>query len=352
MNSSTTRVRLAVLLGDPAGIGPELIAKLLSNEANRHRADLFLIGDRNEVDEGMRIAGARFPYVEAERFEAARFEPGVPVLMHFRGGAKAPFARAQASENGGVYSLDAFREALKLTAGNDTQGMLFAPVNKTSMHMAGMETGDEMEWFARQLDYRGPCSEFNVIEELWTSRVTSHVALRRVGDLITEEKIIAAIRLITDGLRRAGIARPRIGVCGLNPHNGDDGSFGREELDVIGPAVLRAQSLGLPAEGPLPADTIFVRALRRGEFDGVVTMYHDQGQIAMKLMGFERGVTVHGGLPIPVTTPAHGTAFDIYGQGKAHAGATQNAFDIVCRMAENRLADAGAVQAHAGHPST
>ncbi|SAL77875.1 4-hydroxythreonine-4-phosphate dehydrogenase [Caballeronia arvi] len=337
MNSSTTRPRIAVLLGDPAGIGPELIARLLSIDENRQRADLFLIGDRSEVDEGMRIAGVRFPYVESATFEAARFEPGVPVLMHFRGSAKASFDRALASGNNGAYSLDAFRVALKLTSSNDTQGMLFAPVNKTALHMAGMETGDEMEWFARQLDYRGPCSEFNVIEELWTSRVTSHVALRSVGDLITEEKIIAAIELITEGLRHAGVARPRIGVCGLNPHNGDNGSFGREELDVIAPAVVRAQSRGLPVEGPLPADTIFVRALRRGEFDGVVTMYHDQGQIAMKLMGFERGVTVHGGLPIPVTTPAHGTAFDIYGQGKAHVGATQHAFDIVCRMAASRI---------------
>jgi 4-hydroxythreonine-4-phosphate dehydrogenase len=338
MNQSIARPCIAVLLGDPAGIGPELIAKLLANDGNRQRANLFLIADRSEIEEGMRIAGMRFPYIEASSFEAARFEPGMPVLMSYRGRAEAPFARAQASENGGIYSLDAFGEALRLTAANATQAMLFAPVNKTSMHMAGMDTGDEMEWFAKQLEYRGPCTEFNVIDELWTSRVTSHVALRSVGDLITQERVIMAIAMITDELRRAGIAEPRIGVCGLNPHNGDNGSFGREEIDIIGPAVVRARSQGLPADGPLPADTIFVRALRRGEFDGVVTMYHDQGQIAMKLIGFERGVTVHGGLPFPVATPAHGTAFDIYGQGQAHVGATQNAFDIICRMAASRLA--------------
>ncbi|MET1085172.1 MAG: 4-hydroxythreonine-4-phosphate dehydrogenase PdxA, partial [Burkholderiales bacterium] len=125
-----------------------------------------------------------------------------------------------------------------------------------------------------------------------------------------------------------------------NPHLGDHGTFGREEIDVIEPAVKRARSLGLPADGPFPADTIFIKA-RDGDFDAVVTMYHDQGQIAIKLLGFQRGVTVQGGLPIPITTPAHGSAFDIAEKGVANAGAMRQAFDMACRLALGRRAAGG-----------
>jgi 4-hydroxythreonine-4-phosphate dehydrogenase len=126
-------------------------------------------------------------------------------------------------------------------------------------------------------------------------------------------------------------------VCGLNPHNGDNGNYGDEEGRIIEPGVRLAAERGFHADGPFPADTAFVRAIRaEGGYDGVVTMYHDQGQIAMKLMGFERGVTVHGGLPIPITTPAHGTAYDIAGAGKANPGAMFNAFDLACRMGLSR----------------
>jgi 4-hydroxythreonine-4-phosphate dehydrogenase len=329
--------RIAVLLGDPAGIGPELIARLLAKPENRARADLLIIGDQRELEAGMKIAGTRFDYTVVDREDAAATGTDVPSLIDFRLADDTPYERAVASERGGRYSLDAFKQALALTRANRTQGMLFAPVNKTSLHMAGMETGDEMEWFARQLDYSGSFCEFNVLDELWTSRVTSHIALKDVSAKLSAERIIGAVRLIHDGLKRAGNVAPRIAVCGFNPHNGDNGAFGREEIDVIAPAVEEARELGYDAQGPFPADTIFVRARDQKAFDGVVTMYHDQGQIAMKLMGFWRGVTVHGGLPVPIATPAHGTAFDIHGQGRADVGATQKAFDIVTKMADERV---------------
>ena len=147
--------------------------------------------------------------------------------------------------------------------------------------------------------------------------------------------------MIHRALAAAGKAQPRIAVCGLNPHNGDNGNYGDEEGRIIEPGVRLAAARGFAADGPFPADTAFVRAIRaEGGYDGVVTMYHDQGQIAMKLMGFERGVTVHGGLPIPITTPAHGTAYDIAGLCRANAGAMFNAFDLACRMGASRRATA------------
>ncbi|SOE88594.1 4-hydroxythreonine-4-phosphate dehydrogenase [Caballeronia arationis] len=329
--------RIAVLLGDPAGIGPELIARLLARPENRARADLLIIGDRRELEKGMEIAGQRFDYTLVDDAKSAATNTAVPSLMDFRLPDDAPYERGVSTERGGRYSLEAFKKGLALTQANETQAMLFAPVNKTSMHMAGMETGDEMEWFARQLHYDGVFCEFNVLDELWTSRVTSHIALKDVSAKLTPERIVGAVRLIHDGLKRAGNAKPRIAVCGFNPHNGDNGAFGREEIDVIAPAIEEAKKLGYDAQGPFPADTIFVRARDQKVFDGVVTMYHDQGQIAMKLMGFWRGVTVHGGLPVPIATPAHGTAFDIHGAGRADVGATQKAFDIATQMALDRM---------------
>jgi 4-hydroxythreonine-4-phosphate dehydrogenase len=144
-----------------------------------------------------------------------------------------------------------------------------------------------------------------------------------------------AIVLIDQVLRTAGVGEPRLLVAALNPHGGEGGLFGNEEIEAIAPAIQQARSAGIQASGPFPADTIFVRA-RKGACDAVVSMYHDQGQIAMKLMGFERGVTVQGGLPLPVTTPAHGTAFDIAGHGKANPQGLYQAFRIACRMGANQ----------------
>jgi 4-hydroxythreonine-4-phosphate dehydrogenase len=161
--------------------------------------------------------------------------------------------------------------------------------------------------------------------------VSSHVPLKEAAGLLSVERIVAAARLIYHSLRANGVAAPRVAVAGFNPHNGDGGTCGREEIDIIAPAVAQLVAEGLPVVGPYPADTIFLKA-RDGELDAVVTMYHDQGQIAIKLLGFSKGVTVQGGLPIPITTPAHGTAYDIAGLGRANVDATANAFQIACRM--------------------
>jgi 4-hydroxythreonine-4-phosphate dehydrogenase len=174
--------------------------------------------------------------------------------------------------------------------------------------------------------------EFNITGGLWTSRVTSHVPLKDVAALITGAAVRDAVLIIDGALRRAGVAKPCIAVSGLNPHAGDGGSIGSEEIEVIEPAVRALRAQGLDARGPFSPDTVFIAA-RRGDFDAVVSMYHDQGQIAMKLMGFERGVTLHGGLPVPVSTPASGSAFDIAGQGIARIDGLRAAFELNVRMA-------------------
>ncbi len=330
---STNLPRIALVLGDPAGIGPELIARLLSDPQVRQQARFVLVADEAETRRGMDIAGQTFVFRAVNSLENLDFSDDVPLLFPFRGAAQGEFPRSQASVIGGRYCLDTLEQALRLTAEGTTDAIIFGPLNKTSLHMAGMAHSDELHWFAEYLGYQGPFCEFNVLDDLWTSRATSHVALAEVPGMITHERVLEAIQLIDNELKRSGLVAPRIGVCGLNPHNGDNGSFGREELDIIGPAVEAARAAGIQADGPYPADTIFLKVQgERKAFDAVVTMYHDQGQIAIKLMGFSRGVTVQGGLPIPITTPAHGTAFDIAGQGKANVGAIRQAFEIACRM--------------------
>ena len=157
-------------------------------------------------------------------------------------------------------------------------------------------------------------------------------------------------QLLTKHRWESGIDSPRLAVCALNPHNGENGSFGREEIDHIRPAVAAARESGINVQGPYPCDTIF---LKREHFDGIITMYHDQGQIAMKLLSFDGGVTVQGGLPMPVATPAHGTAFDIAGKNKADVTSTQNAFDIAVTMAERKISKGSASkEVHIEHVST
>jgi len=330
--------RLALVLGDPAGIGPEIMAKLLAEESNRTKAALLLVADPDELAEGMRIAGVDLPITRVN--DPAALAPGRIALHEVR--RRAPIPRGQSSAEGGTHAMDTLRECLALAQAGTVDGICFAPLNKASLHMAQMGHPDELHWFAEVLGHQGAHSEFNVLDGLWTCRVTSHVALREVADLITPEKVIGAVALIRNALIQAGIEQPRIAVCGLNPHNGDNGAFGREEIEIIGPALEEARRRGLPCEGPYPADTIFLRAQPKADgtrdVDAIVTMYHDQGQIAMKLMGFWRGITVAGGLPVPIATCAHGTGFDIQGKGIARVGALQAAFDLACTMGARRRA--------------
>ena len=154
-----------------------------------------------------------------------------------------------------------------------------------------------------------------------------------VGALVTKTRVYETICLLYSQLQHFGIETPRVAVTALNPHAGEGGRCGTEEMDVIAPAVQQAQAAGMKVEGPFPADTIFLR-VKKENYQGVVSMYHDQGQIATKLLGFDRGVTLHGGMPVPITTPAHGTAFGRAGEGRANPEATIRAFQIVCRLAE------------------
>ena len=333
---ATLRPVVALAMGDPAGISPELTAKVIALPEVRADADVVVIGDARVFAEGVRTAGITAEVAIRATFEG-RTADGRPVFVDLANLDPARVEIGLATPAGGAFALANFRFALGLAAAGDVDAVCFTPFNKAAMRSAHPGYDDEIGFTSEVLGTPGPASEFNILDELWNARVTSHMPLAAVAPALSRAAIVDAIRLTHRSLRDADVASPRIAVAGLNPHAGDGGNFGREEIDLIAPAVTDARSEGIAVEGPFPADTVFVRA-RGGAFDAVVTMYHDQGQIAMKLMGFDRGVTLLGGFPFPITTTAHGTAYEIAGKGVANPGATRAALLLAARMASARRA--------------
>ncbi|CAN0155856.1 unnamed protein product [Ectocarpus sp. 12 AP-2014] len=327
------RPTIAVILGDPAGIGPELIAKLFNEATLFKDVHTVLVGDRWLWQEGQRVAGIHHELPEVSQFSEARQHSG-PVFLPVDTVVEGEVEYAEETAAGGASVLALLTRCLDAALANDVDAICFAPLNKFSMKKGGLQYEDELHFFANHLGVKDYFCEFNTLGNLWTARISSHIPLKNAAEYITEDRIVAASRLIYDSLQLAGNSEPRVAVAAFNPHAGEGGTCGREEIEVIAPAIEVCRAKGYPVSGPYPADTLFIKA-RDGEFDAVVTMYHDQGQIAIKLMGFMEGVTVQGGLPIPITTPAHGTAFDIAGQGKANISPTRNAFVIASRMAKS-----------------
>jgi 4-hydroxythreonine-4-phosphate dehydrogenase len=333
--------RIALVMGDPCGISAELAAKLLVLHEVRTRAAILVIGDLRVFARGAEIAKVRVDLDAVREPQPPRV--GKITFLDLGHLDPAEIRLGEASAAGGRFAIANFTRGLALAQAGLIDAICFTPFNKQALRLGGNRHEDELQLAAEFLGHTGPRGEFNVLDGLWNARVTSHVPLARVAALLTVERIVEALAMTDQSQRAAGIAAPRIAVAGLNPHAGDGGNFGREEIDVIAPAVAAARARGIEATGPFPADTVFVRA-RDGAFDAVLTMYHDQGQIAMKLMGFERGVTVLGGLPVPIATPAHGTAYDIAGKGVANVSATLRAFEIACEMGRRAHASAAAAQ--------
>ena len=323
--------RVALVLGDPNGIGPELAAKLVAEQETSKKARLVIVADKQVLDEGMRVAGVHFDYKTADDGSADLFTDDTPVLLTRPVYEGEIGDKGQVSKIAGKYQLDCLTKGIELCLRGVVDSMCFAPLNKEAMHLAGLEHEDESGLFLDLLDHKGDFGLLNTLGNLWTSRATSHVSHRQVSELLNEESILTAARVLDKALRASGNDDPQIAVAGLNPHAGDGGMFGTEEIDIIEPAVRKAQQEGINVSGPFPPDTIFLMG-RDGKYDAVVTMYHDQGQIAMKLMGFDHGVTVHAGLDYPVTTSAHGSAYDIAGQGIANVRALREAFLLACSM--------------------
>ena len=328
---SLNKIKIGLLLGDPSGIGPELISKLLSEEIT-NKTDIVVIGERKILEDANKISGKSTDIIFVENFDEINFNESNKFFLDISKGRNYQYKLSECSKESGKSVLEALNTALTLAQENKIHAINFGPFNKTSLTLGGNKYSDELHLMAEKLNVKDFFCEFNVIDNFWTARVTSHIPIKDVPDQIKKEKIIKPIKLINEAMKLNGIKNPRVAVQALNPH----AEFGTEEKDEIIPAIEEAKKLGINADGPLPCDTSFITAYKNKNHDCIVGMYHDALQSGLKAFGFDRGVTVQGGLPIPITTPAHGTAFDIAGKNKANLEPTLNSFKIAITMAENK----------------
>ncbi|MCO6383320.1 4-hydroxythreonine-4-phosphate dehydrogenase PdxA [Oceanicola sp. 502str15] len=323
--------RVAFAIGDAGGISPELSARVIA-DAQANRGDMIVVGDARVLAMGAQHAGVEIDLPTLTPEEAGQGLPEGSVLVDMANCDPDTLTLGESCRETGAASLENFAAALRLANAGIAGSAFFTPFNKHGMRLARPDYVDEIGFINATINATRSGREFNVLDEVWNARVTSHIPLREVADTLTTDRIYESLCLTIETMENAGFERPRIGVAALNPHAGDGRNFGTEDEDVLLPAVQKAQARQMAVTGPIPSDTVFVRALK-GEFDAVMTMFHDQGQIAMKLIGFDRGVTLIAGYPFPIVTPAHGTAYDIAGQGKADTGATFNAVALGRKLA-------------------
>jgi 4-hydroxythreonine-4-phosphate dehydrogenase len=325
--------KVAIIMGDATGIGPEIVAKSLNVQETRRTCAPAVIGDSRVMAEAIKLTEVSLKIVVRKSWGEVTGETGLVEMFDLANLDPRAYKMGEVNAKAGKACLQYLDFAVAQAMNGQADAVVFAPLNKLAMSLGGSDFKDENAYFARHTKSE-LYGEINALDPIFTSRVTSHIGFRDIMNQLTPERIVKAVKLLHQTMRRTGIANPKIGIAALNPHGGEKGLFGPEEDTIIKPAVETVRAEGMDVVGPYPADTIFVRA-RRGEFSGIVTMYHDQGQIATKLLGFDRGVTILGGHPIVLTTPAHGTAHDIAGKGVADIGAFQAALRIAVRMAQH-----------------
>lgn len=318
---------VGITMGDAAGIGPEIIVKAC---AQGLRAPAVVYGDAGIMRRAAAALGARLDVVEVGSAAQAQCEPGYIEVVPCGAPLPPDLPVGQACAPAGQAAYDYLCAAIDAAQAGHIRAIVTAPLSKHSMHLAGIDQPGHTEILAERT-HTADYAMMLANDELRVLLVTIHIALADVPRAITLQAESRAIRLADRACRQMGIARPRIAVAGLNPHAGEDGKFGREDIDIIGPAIAQARDAGLDVSGPWPGDTVFMRA-RRGEFDIVVAQYHDQGLIPVKYLGLDQGVNVTVGLPFVRTSVDHGTAFDIAGKGVADAASLVAAFDLALSM--------------------
>jgi 4-hydroxythreonine-4-phosphate dehydrogenase len=321
---------VAVTMGDPAGIGPEIIARAFADPAFREENRALVVGDAGHMERAARLLDLPLRANAISEPEEAAFEPGtVDVLSETELPEDLPLGELDARAGDAAFRY--VRKATELASAGRVAAIATAPLNKEAMHLAGHKYPGHTEILA-DLTGTKDYAMMLVTDELKVIHVSTHVSLREAIERARPERELAVIRLAHESLRKLGFDEPRIAVAGLNPHAGENGLFGSEEAEQIAPAVADANAEGMDATGPWPPDTVLMRA-RRGEFDVVVVQYHDQGHIPVKLMGFDTGVNVTVGLPFFRTSVDHGTAFDIAGTGKAEPASLHAALDLARKLA-------------------
>jgi 4-hydroxythreonine-4-phosphate dehydrogenase len=321
---------IAVTMGDPAGIGPEVIARTFAEEGFQRANRAVIVGDAGILGRAINLLGLPLSVNVIGEVGEARFEPGVAdVITQSELPADLPFGKLDARAGDAAFEYVHYATGLALAG--EVEAVATAPLNKEAMHLAGHEYPGHTEILA-DLTATRDYAMMLVSEDLRVIHVSTHVPLKEAIERVRPERELAVIRLAHETLKKLGIEEPRIAVAGLNPHAGENGLFGDEDRERIRPAVEQAREEGIDTSGPWPPDTVFSRA-KKGEFDIVVVQYHDQGHIPIKLSGFETGVNVTVGLPFFRTSVDHGTAFDIAGTGQADHRSMRAAIELARELA-------------------
>jgi 4-phospho-D-threonate 3-dehydrogenase / 4-phospho-D-erythronate 3-dehydrogenase len=326
------RPTVAVTMGDPAGIGPEIVVRALAEPAVREACCPVVIGDPGTLKRALALVKAPMTLRVVSTAAGAGADPGTLDLIaggELPEGAPHPGTLDRRS---GEAAAACCRRAVALAQAGEASGITSTPFNKEAFHLAGYKAMDDMTYFQECF---GSSEAYMVgeVADLWVTPVTFHVSFREIPGLITMDAVLTKIRKLHAVMEAGGISPLNIGVAGLNVHCGEGGMFGREEIEFIGPAIARARAEGYAAAGPVPPDSLFPNALR-GDYRGIVCMYHDQANIGRKILGLERpGVTLFLGMPAPVVTVPHGTAYDIAWKGTARHAMLVRAITTAAAMA-------------------
>lgn len=319
---------VAITMGEPGGIGPEVIAKALGDPAINRSCYPVIIGDASIMEDAFALTRSRLSVRKIYAFEDAVKKRGVINVFHT--GSRRSAGKGGPSKNAGKSVIAFIKSAVELALHKKVHAIVTAPISKESLHMAGAPWPGHTEMLAGLTGTRDVAMMF-VSRKLKVILCTIHIPLRKVAAKISKHLVRKTIRLAIQGTAMCGIRNPRIAVAGLNPHAGEAGIMGDEEIKSIIPAVRETRAEGIAVSGPYPPDVIFHRAVR-GEFDIVVSMYHDQGLIPFKMLSFETGVNMTVGLPIIRTSPDHGTGFDIAWQNRANPASMLEAILLACRL--------------------
>lgn len=329
---------IGILLGDPAGIGPEIVAKLCEGDDIYTYCRPIIIGDYRVFEYARGLIDGRFTIEKITNVQEVDWEQGFYPILDQEDIDPLTLKIGSPSQESGKAIVNMLRVAMKLCDEGVLDGFAYAPINTISINKSGYNFESEAKIFAEHYEKSKVTSELNVLDGMWVSRVTSHIPVRNICELITIESVYEGIESLHKTILKAEGQAPQIGVAALNPHAGEKGVFGTEEENIILPAIQMAKARGIDVSGPYASDMLFLKAMD-GEFNGVVTMYHDQGQIAIKLRGILQGVTLHTGLDYPIVTSIHGAAYDKAGKGIASTDGIENAIKLVAQIITNSKID-------------
>ncbi|MBM3851635.1 MAG: 4-hydroxythreonine-4-phosphate dehydrogenase PdxA [Verrucomicrobia bacterium] len=329
---------LAVTLGDAAGTGPELITKALIDPAVRAACRPVVIGDAAVLAAALSLTGVPASVRAIGSLAEAPDDPAVIAVVDLANIDLARLERGKISAAAGQAAYEAIRRAVEFALAGEAHAVVTSALNKAALHAAGHRYDGHTELLA-ELCGRPKVTMMLVAGRLRVCHVSTHVSLAQAIARVRPERILEVVALAEAGVRQLGVARPHLAVAGLNPHAGEGGIFGSEELEFIAPAVAEANRRGFHVSGPLAGDTVFFRTLQ-GEFDGAIAMYHDQGHVAAKMLGIWQGVNVTLGLPIIRTSVEHGTDFAHAGTGAGDPRSLIQALLLAATMARHRGASA------------